>query len=60
MDGGCAKVERCAFATLTSVSLGGMVLRGLGDGRSVVDLRRMVVSSDAVAASMIGRARSMR
>ena len=60
MDGGCAEVERCAFAALTSVSLDGMVLRGLGDGLSVMDLRGMVVSSDAVTASMIGRAKLMR
>jgi hypothetical protein len=40
--------------------LGGMVQRSLGDGRSVMDVRRMVVSSGVVVTLMASLSRSMR
>jgi hypothetical protein len=60
MDGGGSEVERCVSAMPASSSLGGMVQRSLGDGRSVMDARRMVVSSGVMATSMTGLARSIR
>jgi hypothetical protein len=42
------------------VGLGGMVQRSLGDGRSVMDVRRMVDLSGVVVTLMADLTRSMR
>jgi hypothetical protein len=60
MDGDGSEVERYVSAVPESSSLGGMVQRSLGDGRSVMDARRMVVSSGVVVTLMAGLSRSMR
>jgi hypothetical protein len=60
MDGGGSEVERCFSAEPAASSLDGMVQRSLIDGRSVMDARRMVVSSGVVVTLMAGLSRSMR
>jgi hypothetical protein len=46
------ETERHASPSLETSTLGGEVLRGFGVGCGMVDSRRVVVSSDAVVASM--------
>ena len=53
-------VEWCASTTLTTMSLGGMVQRGLDDERMMMDSRRMVELFGAVAVPMAGLARLPR
>ena len=51
------KVERCLSTASTGSSLGGMVLRGLGDGRLMMYMHRVVALFDVMVASMAGLAR---
>jgi hypothetical protein len=56
-DGGGAEVEWCDSVVPASKSLGGMVQRGIGDRRSVMDARRMAVWFGVVLTSMTCQAR---
>jgi hypothetical protein len=58
-NGDGVEVEQCAFAASASSSLCGTVQRCLGNGRSVMDVCRMLESSVAVVALMTGLTRSM-
>ena len=44
-------------STTSTTSLNGVAQRDLGDGRAMMDSRRVVVLSDSVATSMVGLAR---
>ena len=59
VDGG-AEVEWCSSTTLTLMILGGMELRGIKDGRGLLDACRMVELFGVMVASMVGLSRSMR
>ena len=50
---------RFASTASLAASLGGVAPHGLGDGRAMMDSRRVGVLSVAVAASMAGLARSL-
>ena len=50
LEGGGKKVERCLSTALTMASLGGVELRGLGDGRVMMYTRRVVALFGVVVA----------
>ena len=53
------KVERCVPVASTGSGLGGVALRGLGNGRVMFYMRRLVELSGTMAVSMVGIARVM-